>query len=209
MTLKTLLPALAATIFMSCSNPKTQTEATELKKEPIQKAITNQAKPPLSDSNAGNKSTAGTEERTNGDFNGDGRTEYAYLIAPETNDDMDCNGACDCVIRFSDTTIPAIKIRNCIGGLPDNLGDLNGDGADDIGLLPSWFTSCWAEYYTWTLKPGQWTHLVKPFSTHCNQWEEGIKPVEKDASDSGKVVIRYSVWENDDIMLKEKSVATE
>ena len=66
---------------------------------------------------------------------------------------MDCIGDCVCYIKFSDPTIPAITTNGyCISGIPDNLGDLNKDGKDEIGLVPDWFTSCWRCYYVWTLK---------------------------------------------------------
>ncbi|WP_201982862.1 hypothetical protein [Hymenobacter rubidus] len=35
----------------------------------------------------------------------------------------------------------AIPMRNCIGGQPDNLGDLNDNGGDEVGLRPDWFAS--------------------------------------------------------------------
>lgn len=143
------------------------------------------------------------------DVDGDGKPEYAYLVAPEldTTKEMEClDGSCTAYIRFSNKSIPPIRITSCISGTPDNLGDLNGDGKDEIGLLPGWFTSCWAAYHVYTLKDGVWIEAVPAFSTHCNQWEADVKPIEKDPKKPGNVIIHYSEFKNDDILTKTKSI---
>jgi len=142
-----------------------------------------------------------------GDFNGDEILEYAWLVPPKINyEDMDCVGECNSYIKFSDPKIPAIKIENCIGGSPNNLGDLNKDGADEIGLLPGWFTSCWRPYYVWTLKNSQWIYAVEPIITHCDQWDEGVIPIEIDLNKNGFVLIRFSESTDDGLVTKAKSV---
>lgn len=147
------------------------------------------------------------KDATKGDFNGDGTLDFAWLVAPKLKEDgMDCVGDCSSYIKFSDTSIPEIKVENCIGGTPNNLGDLNKNGTDEIGLLPDWFTSCWKGYYVWTLKNNNWIYAVEPFSTHCNQWEEGVKPIEIDQNNEGYVIIRYSEMTDDEIKTKSKSV---
>jgi len=142
-----------------------------------------------------------------GDFNGDGVLDYAWLVAPKLKgDEMECVGNCNSYIKFSDPSIPNIKIENCIGGNPNNLGDLNKDGSDEIGLLPDWFTSCWRAYYVWTLKENKWIYAVEPFSTYCSQWEDGVIPIEIDKSKDGYVLIRYSEMVDTEIKVKTKSV---
>lgn len=140
-----------------------------------------------------------------GDFNGDGTLDYMWLVPPKT-EEMGCSGDCISTIKFSDPTIPQIRVENCISGTPHNLGDLNKDGTEEIGLLPGWFTSCWHSYYVWTLKNSQWVYAVDPFSTHCNQWDEGIKPIEIDLNRDGYVLIRYTDFERGDIVVKTESV---
>lgn len=147
------------------------------------------------------------DNATKGDFNGDGVPEYMWLVKPDIDaDGMDCVGNCTSYIMFSDPNIPSITIENCIGGIPENEGDLNKNGSDEIGLLPAWFTSCWKSYHVWTLNNDKWTDAVKPFSTHCNQWEAGVKPIEIDSNKVGHVIIRYSEFDGDDILTKSKSV---
>jgi len=154
------------------------------------------------------------KDAVKGDFNGDGKLEYMWLIPPKivntTGEEgmSECaDGNCTAFIKFSDKSIPSIKINNCIAGIPDNLGDLNKDGTDEIGLLPGWFTSCWRSYYVWTLKNSQWVYAVQPFNTHCIQWDEEIKPIEIDLNKDGHVIIRYSEFtEEEGIITKTKSV---
>ncbi|MEO6522117.1 MAG: hypothetical protein ABIN91_10595 [Mucilaginibacter sp.] len=144
-----------------------------------------------------------------GDFNGDGKQETATLIKPQLNKEgtacLDNN--CMAFIRFSDTTIHPISIKHCIGGTPDNLGDLNGDGRDELGILPDWFTSCWRDYEVYSYKNNEWIKPVAPIPTHCNQWEAKVKPIEKDSLNKGYVVIRYSEMVKDSIKTKSKIVS--
>jgi hypothetical protein len=169
---KHLIPLLIAAVFAGCASD-TKTETT-----PVPKAAA---------------------KVTSGDFNGDGKKETLTLVPPKLNaDGTAClDTSCMAYIKFSDTTIAPIKIKSCIGGTPDILGDLNGDGKDEIGLLPDWFSSCWRNYYVFTYKNGEWINAVPPITTHCNQWDAGIKPIVKDSLNKGYVVIHYSEFDND------------
>ena len=71
-----------------------------------------------------------------GDFNGDGKIEYAYsesnpaeYYSLDEVDDGKLNN-----ITFSNPTIPAIETEFQIERLT-NEGDLNGDGTDEIGFI--------------------------------------------------------------------------
>lgn len=146
------------------------------------------------------------KEAIKGDFNGDGVLDYAWLVPPKQSECGDCSGTCDGYIRFSDPDIPSIKIKSCIGGSPNNLGDLNKNGSDEIGILPQWCTSCWRSYEAYTFKNEKWINAVEPFPTHCNQWEQGINPIEIDRTRPGYVIIRYSEMGNLDLGVVSKSV---
>ncbi len=153
------------------------------------------------------KQTQAPANAIKGDFNGDGSRDYAWLVKPAIDDTaMECIGACVCYIKFSDSTIAPIKIEPCIGGDPANLGDLNRNGGDEIGLLPDWFTSCWHNYKVFTFKNKQWTYAVDPFPTHCSQWEDSINPIRIDPKKPGNVIISYSVMTDADLVVKTKSV---
>lgn len=157
------------------------------------------------------KSTnSSTSEKVNIVFGKEKETmwlKYPKFHKNQTEDSFgECDGPCDCYIQFSDPAIPAIKLENCIGGTPVNEGDLNNDGFDEIGILPSWWTSCWHEYKVYTYKNGQWQYLVDPITTHCDQWEEGVDAISKDKSKPGYVTIRYSEFTDEGIEIKTKSV---
>jgi hypothetical protein len=142
-----------------------------------------------------------------GDFDGDGVQEYAWLVPPKfTSDSMNCFGKCVSVIKFSSKHIRSIDIDNCIGGQPSNLGDLDDDGRDEIGLLPEWFTSCWRNYFVFTYRKGKWVYAIPPFPVHCNTVEEGFPLVKKDSSNRGHVNIRYSEFKHSEILTKTESV---
>lgn len=139
----------------------------------------------------------------------DSTITMATLIAPKLNKDgtacLDSN--CMAYIKFSDTNIHPIPVKHCIGGKLENLGDLNGDGKDEIGLLPEWFTSCWRDYLVYTYKNNEWINAVPPIPTHCNQWEANIKPIVKDSLNKGYVVIHYSEFDDKNIVTKSKIIA--
>lgn len=143
-----------------------------------------------------------------GDFNGDGKPEYIWVVQPKIDDSgEDCVGKCAIKIVCSDPDIQPVSIENAIGGKITNLGDLNYDGKDEFGVLPEWFTSCWAPYYVYTLANKHWLAAVPSFPTHCNQWEADVKPIERTPGKKGFVTIRYSVFENKEIFTRSKIVS--
>ena len=151
--------------------------------------------------------TAKSGESVEGDFNGDGVKETVWLVPPKIKEEEGvCIGECISYLRFSNASLAEIAVTDCIGGVPDNLGDLNGDGSDEIGLLPYWFTSCWREYYVWTFIHGSWKYMVDPIVTHCNLWDEGTKPIVRDSNKFGHVIIHYSEFQETDIVTRSKSV---
>jgi serine/threonine protein kinase len=147
-----------------------------------------------------------------GDFNGDGSRETVRLLPPkmpdvQTEDNFgECVGKCICQLVFSSATLPPITVENCIHGSPVNEGDLDDDGADEIGLLPGWWSSCWHGYNVYTFKHGRWGFLVDPISTHCNQWDQGIDAIEKDRSRAGHVIVRYTDMSESGFDVRSKSI---
>ncbi|MFV0607368.1 MAG: hypothetical protein ACK5NK_16185 [Niabella sp.] len=144
-----------------------------------------------------------------GDFNGDGKQEKAWLVPPVfSTEDMSCaDDSCVCVINFTDKSIEPIKKSQCIGGIPYNLGDLDGDGGDEIGLYPSWFTSCWGGYRVYTIKNNKSRFLVDPITVYCDQMDQGLKPIQKDLKKKGNVIIQSSVMtDSGDIVIDQKSI---
>ncbi len=83
----------------------------------------------------------GKRRKLQGDFDGNGIKEYIYAKVSDCSDE--CDGKCETTIYFSDKNIKPFVISPAKGGSLYNLGDLNGDGKDEIGFYPNWCTSCW------------------------------------------------------------------
>jgi hypothetical protein len=137
------------------------------------------------------------DDAVKGDFNGDGIIDFMWLEILDKKD--------ECKIRFSGN-IPSVIINTCLGGSPVNQGDLNCDGADEVGLLPMWETSCWKGYFVYTLNQGQWVEAIEPVPTHCIQWENNISPVVKDSIRKGYVIINYSELTDEGVEIRTKSL---
>lgn len=132
-----------------------------------------------------------------GDFDGDGITNYMWLEIFDKTE--------ECKIRFSGP-IPPVIISTCLGGIPVNEGDLDNDGADEVGILPVWESSCWKGYFVYTFKNNKWIEALEPISTHCIQWEKNILPVVKDSAKKGYIFVNYSELTDEGIEVKTKSV---
>lgn len=134
------------------------------------------------------------------DFNGDGKKESCYLLAPKlVEEEMECEGDCNSLIMFSDSNIPPIEVPNCIGGTPEIFGDLDGNGTCEIGIWPEWWTSCWHAYYIFTFTNGTWSHFVDSFTVHCNLMDEleetGESIIEAVPGKNDMFKIRYSEFD--------------
>ncbi|ASK28619.1 hypothetical protein CEY12_00190 [Chryseobacterium sp. T16E-39] len=139
-----------------------------------------------------------------GDYDGNGTKEYAYIKINDCTEE--CDGKCETVVYFSDKNIKSFTVSQANGVELYNLGDLNGDGKDDIGTYTLWCTSCWAPFSTYTYNKTGWKALVKPITTHCSQWEADKFPIKKDPKKKGNVIITSSEWKDDDIKIVTKSV---
>lgn len=139
-----------------------------------------------------------------GDYDGNGKKEYAYTKENGCNDE--CDGKCETIIYFSDKKIKPITITQSKNGSVYNLKDLNNDGKDELGFYPDWCTSCWHSFYTFTLVKNNWQPFIGAIPTHCIQWEDGKFPIRKGPKKKGNVIITSSQWKDDDIKIISRSV---
>ena len=91
-----------------------------------------------------------------GDFNGDGEQETANLFQLAKGDNNECN------IRFNSDSIKPIEsnVIEFSAMYMTNEGDLNNDGADDIGLFLHCGESYWGTYAVYSYIGGEWKQLL-------------------------------------------------
>lgn len=130
-----------------------------------------------------------------GDFNGDKQKEIAWLEAQHVPIDSASDGwkTID-VIHFSgiNKRIKRITLDMDIYGI-SNLGDLNDDGSDEIGLEMDAYpgnTECFAIY---TFKNNEWEYLAA-FDNTLNMRVAGIKYIEKDPAKKGICKLRIPLF---------------
>ena len=147
------------------------------------------------------------KEAVQGDFDGDGTPEYVWLVPPRIDSTgEDCIGRCVSYLTSSNPAQRPYALDQSIGGELTTYHHLGTGRRDYVGIAPSWFTSCWSSYYVLTYRPGGWQLGVRPFSTHCNQWEADVIPIARDSAHAGQVLIRYTDMASDDFAVKTKSV---
>ncbi len=126
------------------------------------------------------------KEKITGDFNGDGKAEIIFMVPPLedtlTKDAFqECIGGCNSYLVSSETAMMILKVHSNLGGEIKNIGDLDGDGADEIMVYPSWWQSNWNSYrvYSYNHQTNQWSYLIEPVSIFANELEKGIAFVKK------------------------------
>jgi hypothetical protein len=148
------------------------------------------------------------EGAVQGDFDGDGTPEYVWLVPPEIDStDVNCvGGACTSYLTSSNPTLRPYALETAIGGELTVFHHLSDSRRDYVGIAPAWFMGCWSRYFVLTYRPGGWQLGVKPFSTHCDQWEQDSLAVTRDSAHAGHVLIHYTDMAAEDFTVKTKSV---
>ena len=99
------------------------------------------------------------ELKLNGKF-----THAVAVTAVITDPDKQlcANNDCASTIHFEDETIAPAHVVNSLNLDLTNLGDLDGDGNDELGAIPEWWSSVWQAYHVLTYKKGGWYEMFMP-----------------------------------------------
>jgi len=99
-----------------------------------------------------------------GDFNGDGKFEYAYrkLVKKGYGNPVENGIPAEYELHFSDEKIKPIK-DNLYYFILINEGDLNNDGSDEISVRQDPMNGCTGLVKVFTIKDGESSYLFKPF----------------------------------------------
>jgi hypothetical protein len=148
------------------------------------------------------------EGAVQGDFDGDGTPEYVWLVPPEIDStEAGCVGECTSYLTSSNPALKPYALETAIGGTLAVYHHLGASRRDYVGIAPAWFMGCWSRYFVLTYRPSGWQLGVKPFSTHCDQWESADSiPIARDSAHAGHVLIHYTDMAAEDFAVKTKSV---
>jgi hypothetical protein len=126
-----------------------------------------------------------------GDFNGNGIIDYAYLTIyqyGENEFDWHVNSH----IIFSDSTIAPIETE-CFIEMLANLGDLNGDGADEIGFAER-AESRLQTYSVYSFNKNQWHKLL---SVDYHDSFDATDLIRKHPTKQGYVLAKTIEWDEE------------
>ena len=121
-------------------------------------------------------------ETLKGDFDGDGNEETLYAIVSDVDEesyDLDSSAAnsnvkLDEYFCFSKKSIPDFDLGSDNYSVPswtkpENIGDLDGDGADEIGYYQTGaINGSWSGYCVVSLQKGKWVKPIKPIGLNCD-----------------------------------------
>lgn len=140
------------------------------------------------------------EDTLTGDFNGDGKSEKAWVKDLGIENYFACkeDGSqkfCETTIEFSDKSIAPLVIDDFFPTWSfKNEGNLYSDGKDAIGFFPGWDAGACRVYLVFRYTGKKWVLACDPIPNSWNMREAGIVLIEKDPNQKGYALIREAVF---------------
>lgn len=145
------------------------------------------------------ESNFGERRKLYGDFNGDATSDYAWVAVPTASD---CSNGCDRTVQFSNPEIRPWLVEQVYITNLENLSDLNGDGADEIGL---WSKQPQAE--TLYIYDANNSRLLTPPVTINTRMHKNLKLIDViKKTGPKKITVTESMEENGSWVLKSRVV---
>ena len=190
--MKRLIPLLIIAFTTACSANDATTPASHIRM----------------DCNNDNRAERGELiEFVTGDFNGDGQSEYAALYCFNGHSEDGCQSGMQifCCMRFGNNDIPALYPSWKTSNLT-NEGNLNGDGADEIGFLVREGPSYWGEYRVYTYEADSWRELVSV--SHNEDWNPAPYQdlVRVNPDDASSLIVKSTDFTEDGFEVNEITV---
>lgn len=127
-----------------------------------------------------------------GDFNGDGKSEYAYRLQTKKGygNPVEDGVSDEYQIRFSDVSIKPI-IRNFNWFILINEGDLNNDGTDEISVRQDPINGCIGYVSTYTIKKNTPYILINDFTFYSGSCDDIISISPQDLIEKNNGYVYY------------------
>ncbi|MFD2601761.1 hypothetical protein [Flavobacterium suzhouense] len=144
-------------------------------------------------------------ERIKGDFNGDGKKEYAYrvLIKRGKGNPVEDGTPDEYEIQFSDGIISSVSVGCCWFRLV-NEGDLNNDGTDEFSIAQNPMNGCIGTVKTYTIKNNKGRLLINPFGFYCCA-ELSVSDLSKLIMVENNIIYHYEADPNDENLLNDNN----
>jgi hypothetical protein len=146
--------------------------------------------------------------KISGDFNGDGKMEFAYAIRVKEGEGNPVEDGTpdEYAVIFSDTTIVPFKIGCCEARLI-NEGDLNHDDADEISTFQAPMNGNTYDMTTHTFKGNNWKALIETFMIPTGGDYISEKELEERIFMENDTLYMYNVdYSDDNLKLIKKKV---
>ena len=163
---KTIL-LFAAFLLISCSQ-KNKSENSIIEKSK-KDSVSVKLQDKTSQAEITNKLLIG--EKIEGDFDGDGKNEFAFVTKTKEGEGNPIEDGTpdEYTISFSNSVLKPIIIGCCEAQLI-NEGDLNQDGKDDFSIFQAPMNGCTYSMTTYSLQNSNWKQIIESFliSTGCD-----------------------------------------